>query len=269
MIASTRADFVYIITTLEVAWQTVEELGLPMMGRELADRVTVEEERGSDFVRVVVTAEDPGLAAEIANTLIEVALRRYGELYAFPNTLTREFISSQLDQVEQELSEAQAEMLKFKIAHGIGALEDAMGTQYTIIRSLILAHDEAMAEGDLQKAARYEDIINRRRAELENLIQLGGEFGALESRVRQLGDTYNFLLGKETEARLKENEALNLGFIQVLGQALVPEETEPRISIPAISLGIVVALGLGVIIAFLWEYIEQTRLSGSSTPVAE
>lgn len=267
-IAAVRSNFISMLTSLEIAWEVVEVLDIPMQGREIVKRMEVEEPTDSDFVRLLVTAEDPQLAADIANTFIAVTFQRYGELNARPLTLSREFITSQLEQTQRELLEAQTELIRFQIENGIGTLDSSISAQQSLIRSLELAHDEALAKGDLQGAASYEEIINQRQMELQDIIQLSSQYATLESRVRQLQSAYNLLVGKETEARLKENEALNLGFIQVFSSARVPDQPEPQVSIPILSLGMVIALVVGVMLAFLWEYLGQRHLLAPSAPVA-
>jgi uncharacterized protein involved in exopolysaccharide biosynthesis len=268
-IAYTENNLTDLITSLEVAWNTVEEMGLQMKGRELQERVVVEESPGSDFVSVTVTAEDPKLAADLVNTLISVALRRYGELNAYPITMAREFISNQVEQARQDLLAAQADMTRFQIESKVGTLESSISAQHALIRSLALAHDQALAEGNRQEAANYEEIITERQLELQELIQLSSEYATLEAQVRQLQSTYNFLLQKETEARLKENEAFNLGFVQVLGAAQAPNEPEPRVRVSILALGLLVSLVIGLAIAFVWEYLERTQLNASPEPATE
>lgn len=85
--------------------------------------------------------------------------------------------------------------------------------------------------------------------------------------MNQLQSTYDFLLEKMTEAQLKENQARNLDFVQVLGQARVPDQAEPRVSLPIMLLSAAIATLLGVVLAFAWEYVEHRR--GGETPARE
>lgn len=256
-IAITRANFIAVLTSLEVAWQAVNELNLDLLGNELVTMISVEESSDSDFVRLIVTSEDPQLSADIANTLITLAVRRYGELNARPITTTREFIQSQLEQQRLELEQAQAELITFKAENNFGTLESSLSAQQELIRSLELSHDRAIAEGDLTLAQKYNLLINQRQGDLQQLILLSGEYSVIETRVRQLQNTYNFLLEKHTEAQLKENEALNLGFVQVLGPAIIPHTPEGWLNLSIVALSLVVALTVGVMLAFLLEYIER------------
>jgi uncharacterized protein involved in exopolysaccharide biosynthesis len=258
-VATTRANFIEVLTSLEVAWRTVDSLELPMTGRDLLDRVRIEESAESDFVRMSVTAADPTQAADIANTLIQAAIVTYGELNARPLTVAREFIAGQILQTQTELTDARARLVAFQVTNNMGTLDSAVEAQVSLIRSLQLAHDQALANGELAEAQGYESQIATRQLELIDMIQLSGEYTTLETRVDQLQSTYGFLLEKMTEARLKENQALNLDFVQVLDSARVPDAPEPRLNLAVMALSGTVAAVLGVMLAFVAEALEQRR----------
>jgi uncharacterized protein involved in exopolysaccharide biosynthesis len=258
-IAKTRANFLDVVTSLDVAWETVEALGLPMSGRELVNTLDVQEAIDSDFVRLSVTTENAQLSADIANTLIAIAVRRYGEMNARPLTLAGAFIADQLTQTQAELNTARADLISFQVSNNIGTLDGAIDAKTSMIRSLELSHDEAVSRGDLAGAAAYTGLIRERQRELQDLIRLSGVYSTLATRVVQLQQTYDFLLEKRTEAQLKENQARNLDFVQVFGQARVPDSAEPQISIAILVLSIAVASAVGVMLAFAWEYVGTRR----------
>lgn len=258
-IATTRANFIEVLTSLEVAWETVDELNLPMSGSELVARTDVVEPADSGFVRLSVVAGQPALAADLANTLLSVAIRRYGELNARPLTLAREFIAEQIEQTQAELDEAQNELVAFQAQNSVGTLDGAVEAQTSLIRALALAHDEAISSGDEIGAASYQRLIDQRRLELQELIRLSGTYTTLETRVSQLHDSYSYLLDKMTEARLKENQARNLAFVQVLGQARVPNEPEPPVGVSILVLSIAVSTAIGVLLALGWEVVERRQ----------
>jgi uncharacterized protein involved in exopolysaccharide biosynthesis len=265
-IAKTRANFIELVTSLDVAWETVEALKLPISGRELVSTLDVQESIDSDFVRLSVATENPQLSADIANTLIAVAVRRYGEMNARPLTLAGEFITDQLTQTQAELDQARADLISFQVSNNIGTLDSAIDAKISMIRSLELSHDEAVSRSDLAGAEAYATLIRQRQAELQDLIRLSGVYTTLSNRVVQLQETYDFLLEKRTEARLKENQARNLDFVQVFGLARVPDSPEPRVSLSVLTLSIAVATALGVILAFFLEYLGLARRLGRTTP---
>ncbi|MCK6629311.1 MAG: hypothetical protein L6R45_29560 [Anaerolineae bacterium] len=254
-----RDNFISIITSRDVAWRVVEQLNLEMSGGELAELVVVEPVLGSDFTEITVSTDDPNLSAAIANTLMVEGIAKFGEISARGSANSREFVLSQLNKIGAQLAEAQQELVTYKIENKVGDLDDLISSQQGLIRSLNLARDQAWAEGKLEAATNYDKIIAERTLELQDLVQLGTEYTVLQGKVQQLSQTYDFLLEKETEAELKENEILNLGYIQPLGEARVPSEPEPAIQTSIVILGAVLSLVLGVVIIFLWEYLDKQR----------
>jgi uncharacterized protein involved in exopolysaccharide biosynthesis len=268
-ISYTRDNFASVVTSRDVAWDVIEDLQLDMTASELEELIAVDAVQDTDFTMITVSTNDPQLSADIANTLMKHGLAKYGEISAYGTTTSREFISSQLDTIGVQLEQSQQELIAFKIENKIGNLENLISSQQTLIRSLNLARDQALAEGQIEAAANYDEIIADRNLELQDLVQLNDEYSVLERKVLRLTQTYDFLLEKEMEAQLKENEALNLGFIQPLGEARVPGEPEPAIEFGILSLGAVLSLILGIAIVFLWEYFERTNQPTSSVSVAE
>ena len=258
-LAATRADFISVLTSLDVAWDTVDTLKLPVSGREVQQMVSVQQETDSDFIILTAKANNPQLAANVANALIAAAIKRYGELNAQPLTNSQTFIASQLDETKKALDQARADLTKFLADNSLGGLDTSISSQVTLIRSLEVSHDDAIVAGDPAKAQAYQTIIDQRRTELAALINLSGQYDTLQSRVDQLQSTADLLTGKLTQAQLTANEARNLNSVQVFGQARVPDQANPRISVAIMVLSAVVALVLSVMLAFLWEYLALAQ----------
>ena len=248
-----------MLTSLDVAWDTVDTLKLPVSGREVQQMVSVQQETDSDFIILTAKANNPQLAANVANALIAAAIKRYGELNAQPLTNSQTFIASQLDETKKALDQARADLTKFLADNSLGGLDTSISSQVTLIRSLEVSHDDAIVAGDPAKAQAYQTIIDQRRTELAALINLSGQYDTLQSRVDQLQSTADLLTGKLTQAQLTANEARNLNSVQVFGQARVPDQANPRISVAIMVLSAVVALVLSVMLAFLWEYLALAQ----------
>jgi uncharacterized protein involved in exopolysaccharide biosynthesis len=261
-ILATRAGFVEILTSSAVAWQVIDRLQLPLEARELMERIAVEEvvqkelQSQAQLMRVGVKSEDPEQSALLTNALIEVALKEYGKIRATPKTTAHDFISSQLQRTAEELQQAQQKLIAFQIENKIGDLPQAISLQQQLIYGLIESRDQAQAKGDLQQVAIYDELILQRQVELQDLIDLGSEYAKLEAAVTQSKSTNDFLLEKETEATLKENETLTVSFIQVIAPAEPPSSPLPQVQSAIIGLGVVVSLVAGIILAFIWHYLE-------------
>lgn len=264
-IAYTRGNFSNVLTSSAVAWDVVRELGVRdrITGDELRDNTLIEDVEDSDITQVTVTAKDPQLAADLLNKLFEMGLSTYGQVLARSATASRKFISSQLETTGLELKQAKEALTIFRIENKVGTLNGAINMQQDLLSSLRLRRDDALAKGDMEMAAQYDKLIAEREVELQNTIHLSAEYEALQTAVDQAQETYNLLLAKRTEATLKENEILHVGFIQALGEAPVPQRPVSPLNLAIIALGGVVSLIIGVMLAFVLEYVKTYQASAT------
>lgn len=256
-IAQTRTSFSELLLEGDVPYRVLETLpNIPMSGGELRDRITIETPESLQLLRISVRAADPETAALLANTVVEVGLQRYGELRAQATANTRQFIEHELETVQAELKDAEAELMQFQIANKFTTLNGAVDNQYSLIRQLRMQSDLARAEGDMAKAQALEEILLEREAELQNMIGLSAEYNELVDRVERVRNTHNFLLDRWGEARIKENQILQVGFIQVITPAHPPRNPVAAIGGKLIVLGAVTSLLASVLLTFLLEYLE-------------
>lgn len=256
----TRNNFLQVLQSYNVAWETIQTLELDMSPEDLMEQIVLEQVKGSDLVKLSIVADDQELAADLVNTVMDITLQLYGQLSAKPLTDSREFISQRLAEAREDLETTRENLTRFKIENKVSSGDLLISSQLTLIRNLTLDRDSAMARGDAQQAFSYDKIIAERQLELQDLFVLAAEYSALEHAFLQAGDLYNYLVDKETEATLKENEAFNLSFVQLLGAAHPPSQPLPPINFKILVLAIGISLVFGVGLAFLWEYLETTSL---------
>ncbi len=265
----TREGFIDVVTSRAVASQVIDLLQLPMSTEELQSHISIEEviqtqvqyRSRSEFpmLKLNVQNGDPDLAVELVNTVMQVALQQYGEVRTRPKAMSREFITSQLEATRQDLDKAHEALTAFLVRNKIGDLQQRISLQQNLINDLRKNQDLASAGGELQEVANYDQLILQREVELQNLLRLDSDYASLKSAVERGNSTYEFLLGKETEAKLKENETLTLGFIQLIGSASRPTNPLPRVQMSILAVGGVLSLVLGIIIAFMWHSLETHR----------
>lgn len=266
-LAYTRSYFIELLSDDGLAWRTLSQVETDLDVQEFMAQTTVEADPESHFVRVGVAADTPEEAQVLVTKLIEETTSYYGALQAQPTTASREFISEELDAVRIELAEAERALTQFKIMNKVGALDADIGEHQDLVLSLLISRDNALAQGRLQEVASYDQIITERQRQLQDLISLSLEYEPLVTHVKLTSETYNYLLSKEVEAKIKENQILNGGFIQILSPAQLPRRSIHRFSPNIILLSGVVSLIIGGILAFVWEYIE-TQLAGAEQAVA-
>jgi len=125
----------------------------------------------------------------------------------------------------------------------------------------------ANAAGQTAAKSRYDQLIAQRQAELTTLIGLTAEYTLLETAVRRCESMYNFLLNKETEARLKESQALNVGFIQVIEEPRAPDQPLPsRLGQMLVASAVISLIG-GIVLAFVGEFLASLRQPTPISPV--
>jgi uncharacterized protein involved in exopolysaccharide biosynthesis len=256
-IEQTRTSFQEFLLEGDAPYRAVEALpDIPMQGSELREKITIDIPENSQLVRVGVRASDPETAALLANTLVETGLKRYGELLAQSTANTRVFIEQELEATREELETAEAELIQFQVENKIGDLTRAITSQYELIRSLRLQGDLALSRGDVIQAQAIEETVLLREAELQNMIALSAEYTGLADHVERVRSTHSFLLDKKTEAQIKENQILELGSIQIITPARPPSRPVSLISSKLIVLGAVASLLAGVLLTFLFEYLD-------------
>lgn len=261
----TKAGFSELLLEGDVPYRILETLpDVNMSGGELRDRIEVENPEGSQLLNIRVLASDPEMAALLANAVAEVGLEQYGQLLARPTASTREFIEREFEAAREELRTAEAELTQFQIQNKIGNLNNVINYQYELLEKLREAEDLAKASGQMARAQGIEEAIMEREFELQNLLSLSAEYNDLSGRVARVRSTHNFLLSKMSEARIKENQLLELGSIQIITKARPPSRPVAAISIKLVALGAVGSILTGVLLTFLLEYLKISSASRRS-----
>lgn len=103
----------------------------------------------------------------------------------------------------------------------------------------------------------YDQLITAKEQELADLIQLTAQYDYLERAVERVQSNYNFLLSKESEARLKQSQAANVSFIQIIEPPRTPDRPAPSRLPKLLAVGVVVSILGGVILAFVLELLSR------------
>jgi capsular polysaccharide biosynthesis protein len=254
----TRSNFLAVLQSEFVVGKVITKLGLPVEPDELLKQVTVEPDETSDFVKLQVVANSPELAADIANSLVETAAQYFGELSAASFTANKQVIQQLLEERKQELDTAKVELVKFQIANRIGSLDGLLTSQERLITTAKEYRDKAVAEGQASVAENYSEIIDTRERELQERVQLNAQYKELQGNVQRVEAAYFSLLDKEMEADLKEKEILSAQFIRVI-PARTPSNPLPSLDVRILILASVVSLVVGIVLAFVLEYVEMSR----------
>lgn len=109
----------------------------------------------------------------------------------------------------------------------------------------------------------YAQILAQRESDLATLIGLNAEYDALLADVLQKQNDYDFLWAKAREALLKERQALDLGYLQVVEEASTPQTPVTQQTVKIGLVAAAVSLMAGIILAFLIEFLQSL---GRPTP---
>lgn len=115
--------------------------------------------------------------------------------------------------------------------------------------------------------SRLDTLIAEQRQKLQTLALLEPEYNQLNAEISRLRDTTNLINRKLTETAQKEAFASQVFFIQQVAGPSIPDAPISSNAIVPILLSVIAAVGLGVVLAFGFEYVRHWRPS-SPTPTA-
>jgi uncharacterized protein involved in exopolysaccharide biosynthesis len=279
-----------------VAWQTIDDLNLGISATELLNGLTVFAD--GEFLHVTFVAENPMLVESIATRHVENAFKYYAQIRAKPATVALQFIQQQLTEEEKALATASNALLQFKINHNVDSLPREITAVQDQLRSLQLERaklvterekaqaisakyiEEATKTGSTEAAVNYQrlavaqdaivagiraqeieydKLIAQQQSQLEELLKLTTEYEGLLRSLSRIQSNYNFLSDKENEARLKQSQATNVSFIQIIEPARMPDRPAPSQTPKRLMVGAIVSVLTGVILAFILEFLSSLR----------
>ena len=295
-IVAVESQFDAALHSAYVAWQTIADLNLGISAGELLNGLTVYAD--GEFLNVTFVAENPMLVESIATAHVENAFKYYAQMRSKPSAVALQFIQQQLAEELKSLSSAGSAALQFKINHNIDSLPREITAIQDQLRGLRLeksklATERAKAEGIsgkyLEEAAKtsladvagnyqrlaftqdvavagiraqeaeYDSLIQQQETGLEELLKLTTEYEDLMRVYNRVQSNYAFLADKENEAKLKQSQAMNVSFVQIIEPARMPDRPAPSRTPKMLAVGGIVSLLAGIILAFILEFISSLR----------
>lgn len=301
-IVAVQVQFDAALHSYYVAWQTINDLNLGVSAAKLLEGLTVSAEE--EFLHVTFKADNPLDVEAIATRHVENAFKYYAQIRAKSASVALSFIQEQLSDEEKALATAQSELLTFKINHNLDSLpreilsiqdqlrdlrlararltadrerEQAVGNKYReeaakadpkqspVDYARLALEKDAVVAGIVAQEAQYDKMIDEQRLRLEELLKLSTEYDNLVRDVDRSRSNYGFLADKENEARLKEKQATNVSFIQIVEPARMPDRPAASRTPKMLAIGVVLSLIAGVILAFVLEFMSLLFASARST----
>jgi uncharacterized protein involved in exopolysaccharide biosynthesis len=201
-ITTATNNFADLLQSREVVRRTVQQLGLG--GRDAHYTVDVQRARDADFITVVVEARTPGLAADIANKHVQIAIAYYGELRAQPTRAEKELFAGQLRTAEEEFRTAEASFAAFQAEHGITSMDHEQDTYRQLLSQLELERDQRRLDEMTtteDPVAEVDKLIAQRQKEMERLLALAPNYQLLSEKVERARDRYRLLFEGQFETK--------------------------------------------------------------------
>ncbi|OQA42931.1 MAG: Chain length determinant protein [Chloroflexi bacterium ADurb.Bin325] len=134
-------------------------------------------------------------------------------------------------------------------AAGLQARVDALEAQ--------IAERGVEIAGQRQRAAASFSLLAEHQTNLTSLITLTGQAQQLQDLVQEKQNSRDFLADKVREARLKQSQSENVGYLQVIQPPTTPQSQVSTRTVQVALLGGGLSLVAGGLLAFLLEFIEQ------------
>ncbi|MBC1239404.1 polysaccharide biosynthesis tyrosine autokinase [Nostoc sp. 2RC] len=141
-----------IVTSVPVLQETIRTLNLkdnqgePLKIRDFAQKLKIENAKGTEILLISYTDNDPVLAAEVVNQLMKVYIRNNIEANRAEAASARKFIGQEIPTTEAAVKEAESNLRKFKEENKIIALETEASIAVQTISSLEQQISEAQAQ---------------------------------------------------------------------------------------------------------------------------
>ncbi len=188
------------------------------------------------------------------------------EIVAEQDTIRQ--LSAAQEQANIEVQRLEAVMRELQsqrdAAEAAAAAVPADSPQAAALQARLSSLDTQIAErtvevaGQRQRAAASFSLLAEHQTNLASLITLTGQSQQLQDLVQEKQDTRDFLADKAREARLKQSQSENVGYLQVIQPPTTPQSRISTRTLQIALLGGGLSLVVGGLLAFLLEFVEQT-----------
>lgn len=218
-IIQAQADFIQTLYSDNVAFTTIAATGLGIS--PMALKANIVNSTDGAFINVTYAAVSPEEAEKVLATLIDQTLATYRQLQARPATVTREFLTGELETADQQVSEAREALVKFKQRHNLADLDREIFATQDVLRSLRSQRDNAQSQ-----ALQAQALVDFYQAQVDAATN-----AADEATKREATATATFWLGQGRAYgdRLIEQQALAESMqiqLEQLNQQIAAREAE-------------------------------------------
>lgn len=192
-----------LATSTDVLSAVVERLQLDMTPGRLAGKVTAQVPKDTTSLQITVKDSDPVMAAEVANTLIDVFVEQVDRLNEEQAQGVTQFLEEQMAVEQQRLAQATAELKDFlQQPGGIDELERELSAKLTLLSEYAARKTNLQVERDAIRAevAQAEQLVNSLPAKLTTTRVVADDAALHELAEERSGDSGAAGLRVESEA---------------------------------------------------------------------
>jgi tyrosine-protein kinase Etk/Wzc len=228
--------------------------------------------RLTSIIKVSYQSTDPVLASDVVNALVQSYLEQSIGFKSEEASRAANFVEEQLASLRGELDSAEKNLQAYKSSTGVMLLD----SESEALIQKIAEKEKARTELEVQKRALLNDYteehpavksISRQQeairqqlasyeANIRRLPQAERDLAKLTRISKVNADIYTFLLQKHEEARIAR--ASTLSNINVVDPAVIPGKPVKPKKAQYLFLGLLLAMALGIGLAFFEEYLDDT-----------
>jgi uncharacterized protein involved in exopolysaccharide biosynthesis len=171
--------------------------------------------------------------------------------------IERERLEAIVAELEKQLKDAQAKLAALPEGDASSADRAYWGGVSADLARLLAQHRLDIV-GQRQKAAGSYALLAQHQTNLASLITLTGQSEQLQDAVIEKQASRDFLADKAREARLKQSQSRNIGYLQVISPPATPQSSVRTRTVQIALLGGLLSLVLGGLLVFVLEFVERT-----------
>ena len=229
-------------------------------------------EKDTNIIKATYTSTDPVQARDMVNAFVQAYIDHSVAFKTEDTKKTVAFIDEQIKALRGDLENSENNLQSYKSGRGILQLDNEAGA----LVSKISAMETKIAELKLKENELLSKFTGTHPAVRSVRMQIRaaqGQLGAAEQQIKKLpvveqdltkltrvskvnSDIYTFLLQKREEARIAVGSAISN--LEVIDRGILPKwPISPNVP-KNLLLGVLAGLGLGIALAFLLEYLDDT-----------
>ncbi len=222
--------------------------------------------------RITYSADDPELAAQIANTTARIFTNYLSKIHQSESGETRKYLEDTLEESKNLLLGARKDLQSFKERHATFSYTDEYAEKLKVITELEIDLEKSETElagleeryppsnpvikSQMAERSRLLTSIDRRKRDLKNLPRLERQLAILDLNIDVARNAYELIAKEVKEASIKESKPLTE--LRIVSLASAPNYPNKPLKFYYAGVSLFAALLAGVGLVFFLEYINSS-----------